>query len=153
MSRWHRHLGIYGICHDHNELLVIHKTKGPYKGMFDLPGGSINECETLRQALKREFLEETGQNILINHQIGTFDFLVDYRYKQTDVTHHIAIFVDVSIEHWTTPEIEAQLKGQAVTTNDSSGVEWIGLEEMTELNSSPLVRKAATYILDGNVPL
>lgn len=34
------HFGGYGVCYRKNKLLCIEKNAGPYKGRFDLPGGS-----------------------------------------------------------------------------------------------------------------
>lgn len=55
-------------------LLVINKNSGPYINRFDLPGGSLEDGETLSEAMKREFLEETGIEIEIIKNIGVTDF-------------------------------------------------------------------------------
>ncbi|MGE5672489.1 MAG: NUDIX domain-containing protein, partial [Mycobacterium leprae] len=33
--------GAYGVCIVDGRVLVIRKAKGPYKGLYDLPGGGI----------------------------------------------------------------------------------------------------------------
>ena len=45
---------------NNNELLVLKRKEDPFKGMWDLPGGFINEGETPEEALKREMKEELG---------------------------------------------------------------------------------------------
>lgn len=36
-----RHLGVYGILIKNDKILLIKKGNGPYKGLLDLPGGTI----------------------------------------------------------------------------------------------------------------
>jgi 8-oxo-dGTP diphosphatase len=58
------HLGAYGIIVDRNDrLLLIMKSRGPYTGLFDLPGGKIEYGEQPEDALRREILEETGLSL------------------------------------------------------------------------------------------
>lgn len=57
---WHRHLGVYGIGVRSGKMLLIRKKRDPYAGRYDLPGGTVEPDETLAEALRREFREETG---------------------------------------------------------------------------------------------
>lgn len=62
------HTGVYGIhINNNNQALLILKSRGPYKGMYDLPGGTIEQGETTEQALIREFKEEIGVDVLSYH--------------------------------------------------------------------------------------
>ena len=47
----------YGVCITNQKVLLIQE---PHTGRWELPGGGIEENETARQALIREFREETG---------------------------------------------------------------------------------------------
>ncbi|PTI33663.1 hypothetical protein BU074_13415, partial [Mammaliicoccus vitulinus] len=58
-----KHIGIYGVCFEQNKLLCIKKNAGPYRGRFDLPGGSQKNDEGLTETLQREILEETGYKL------------------------------------------------------------------------------------------
>lgn len=49
---------IYGILIEKNKVLLSKQWDG-----YDLPGGGVYIYETLEQALKREFFEETGINV------------------------------------------------------------------------------------------
>ena len=60
LERWERRIGVYGICINADGLLVIDKRLGPYRGRYDLPGGSIETGESLFEAMHRELAEETG---------------------------------------------------------------------------------------------
>lgn len=53
-------LGAYGILLRDSVILLTRKKSGPYKGLWDLPGGAIEFGETPEEALKRELLEESA---------------------------------------------------------------------------------------------
>lgn len=42
------------------QLLMVRRARDPQKGMWDLPGGFIDNNETVEQALQRELQEEVG---------------------------------------------------------------------------------------------
>ncbi len=45
---------------DGQRVLLIQRSKQPYKGLWSLPGGKVESCETFVEAIQRELLEETG---------------------------------------------------------------------------------------------
>ena len=89
----HKHLGVYGLIIKENKILLINKVTGPYDGKLDLPGGTIEYGESPEDTLKREFLEETGIEI-IDYKIYNADsVIVDWNYQGMPIkTHHIGIF-------------------------------------------------------------
>ena len=87
-----RAFGVYGICMRDDKLLVIRKNRGPYIHRFDLPGGQLEHGETLMEAMKREFVEETGFEINIVSKAGTTDFQYPCKRKEFTHVHHIAVF-------------------------------------------------------------
>lgn len=58
------HKGIYGIIRKNNQILLIRKARGPYTGLYDLPGGSPEKGETPEQTLSREIKEETNCDLV-----------------------------------------------------------------------------------------
>ncbi|MGD7023992.1 NUDIX hydrolase [Rossellomorea vietnamensis] len=140
LKKTHRAFGVYGICSEDNKLLVINKSRGPYIYRFDLPGGSLEESEGLTEAMKREFTEETGFTVEIKEQVGVQDFIFPCEWKGFTHIHHIAVFYLVEKIGGGLAEPE-QFDGQ-----DSSGAEWISMEEATPDNSSPLVLKALEWL-------
>lgn len=68
MENKNTRIGVYGLLIEDEKLLMIKKSRGPYKGKYDLPGGKIEEGESPEKALVREFKEETGLDI----EIGDF---------------------------------------------------------------------------------
>lgn len=141
MMEYHRHLGVYGICCRGDQLLVVHKTRGPYRNRYDLPGGTIEPNETIIQAIYREFQEETGLMINVEKNIGTSEFIVKYNINGKTHIQHIAIFLQVGVEAACDP---------SSVSDDTAGSEWIHLADLTADNSSPLVIAAKEYIRTGN---
>ena len=54
------------------EVLLIKRKSEPYKDSWALPGGFLEEVESLETGAKRELEEETGLEIEGLHQIGAF---------------------------------------------------------------------------------
>ena len=89
----YKHLGVYGLVIKEEEVLLIKKAVGPYKGKLDLPGGTVNFGERPNETLIREFDEETGLAIT---DYSLFDVdSVNFLYKENDksiTVHHVGIF-------------------------------------------------------------
>ncbi|MFZ3579446.1 NUDIX hydrolase [Virgibacillus sp. DJP39] len=139
-SNFHRALGVYGFLQENNKLLVINKNGGPYINRYDLPGGSLEDGESLMNAMKREFLEETGLQIEVINNIGTIDFMLPWDWKNFTHVHHIAIFYSVKKVGGKLSKPE-QFEGQ-----DSDGALWVAEDEVSIENASPLVLKAFDWI-------
>ncbi|BCC18380.1 NUDIX domain protein [Bacillus cereus] len=87
-TNFHRAFGVYGICIESNNILVIDKIKGPYRNRYDLPGGSLKDGEALLAGLHREIKEETGLNVTVVKQIGTIDFQFPSKFKEYTCTSY-----------------------------------------------------------------
>lgn len=129
------HIGIYGVIQKDNDILVIRKARGPYKGLLDLPGGRPNHGEALLDALNREIREETGIKAYKYTFFGNFSFLISY--KDLDglqkELYHIALIYNVT--HFDSKEFNS-----SITEEDANGSLWINLHDINKKNSSPLVR-------------
>lgn len=132
------HFGVYGICFKEDKLLCIKKTVGPYKGRFDLPGGSQQVGESLTETLVREVLEETGFPVLSYELPRVYDVFVREENKDVMV-HHIMVFYDFKID-FNQPQKKLPLTLDD-GNNDSDSKVWVCLDEINIANSSPLVLK------------
>jgi 8-oxo-dGTP diphosphatase len=54
------------------KVLLIRRKHEPFAGCWAIPGGFVDEGETLEEAARRELLEETGVEVDDLEQIGTF---------------------------------------------------------------------------------
>ena len=92
----YKQLGAYGILIKDDEILLIKKNSGPYHGLLDLPGGTIEMGERPIEALKREFREEVGINI-IDYELFDVDSVnFDWEYQKELINvFHVGIFYKI----------------------------------------------------------
>lgn len=53
-------IGVYGIVLDKHKILLTKKVKGPFIGLWDLPGGAVEFGENAEATLRREMREEVA---------------------------------------------------------------------------------------------
>lgn len=134
------HLGVYGILINDGKVLLIKKSRGPYKGMYDLPGGGIEFGEKIEEALRREFLEEAGIALDNISFVSNNECFSDYTNDQNEPRkmHHVGLYYKVSA---TFESIKSDPDGQ-----DSLGAEFISLSDLDKITISPIaepmIRKA-----------
>ncbi|HDR4424094.1 TPA: NUDIX hydrolase [Bacillus cereus] len=146
-TNFHRAFGVYGICVENNNILVIDKIKGPCRNRYDLPGGSLEDGESLLAGLHREIKEETGLNVTVVKQVGTIDFQFPSKFKEYTHVHHIAVFYFVE-------RCEGEFKvPKQFEEQDSIGARWIPIESITKDNSSPLVCSAVEWLTESKCSL
>ncbi|MBR1825818.1 MAG: NUDIX domain-containing protein [Alphaproteobacteria bacterium] len=125
------HFGVYGIIRQKNKILLIKKTRGPYTGMYDLPGGGQEKGETFMQTLAREIKEETDCNVVSaenerRKSVIFGDFTAASGEK--GVLLHSAVLYDVKISGNPTTDGDGR---------DSDGCVWIDTAELTAQNATP----------------
>ena len=131
----HTHFGIYGYINKGDKILVIEKARGPYKGMYDLPGGSPEEGEENEETLKRELIEELGVEPTLYIKASEQVITILYHYNDNgtpNTLRHSALLYHVS-------EFKGKVK------NDGDGEDcvkpvWISISQLTKTNSTPFLR-------------
>lgn len=124
--------GVYAVLTYKGRYILIQKSKGPFKGSWDLPGGKIDFGEMPEQTLKREVLEETGLK-LASYKLLSVEA---YTYKgKNPEYHHVGVMY------------EAEAKGikglkHGPDGNDSYGAEVFTRKEVKKLKLTPLTKKA-----------
>lgn len=140
----HFHVGVYGVLINENKILLIKKSRGAYKGMFDLPGGGIEFGEKAEEALKREFIEETGVILkdyaFISHNEYFCDYLNDT--NEPRALHHLGLYYKVSALF---DKIKTDADGQ-----DSLGAEFIDINDLDKIKISPIARPVIEKIINKN---
>ena len=109
-------------------VLLVQRGKSPARGLWAIPGGSVQLGERLQQAAEREILEEAGIVIKAGEPVFTFD-LVE-RDDQGRVRFHYLI-VDLTAEY---------VKGELRSGDDALAARWVSADELKDLPVSPLTR-------------
>ncbi len=115
-------------------ILLIKKARGPYKGMYDLPGGSPIEKELNELTLRREIEEETGLSILSYKKFTEEIITLLYAYTDNNrdyLLKHSALLYIIN-------DYEGNLKC-SFDGEDSDGAEWIQRSNIHENNATPFV--------------
>ena len=75
---------VAAILHRDGAYFATQRGYGEFEGMWEFPGGKIEEGETAEFALKREIQEELGINITIDNFLCT----IEYDYPSFHLTMH-----------------------------------------------------------------
>ena len=133
----HRHLGSYGLIIKNDEILLIKKNSGPYDGLLDLPGGTIEMGETPSDTLVRELKEEVGINVLEYELFDANSVLVDWDYDDNTLVHvhHVGIFYKVL-------DYSGEIKKENVVdevNDDSLGADFYSIKDLKREDLSSIV--------------
>ncbi|HSE99421.1 MAG: NUDIX domain-containing protein [Nitrososphaerales archaeon] len=100
-----------------NSILLVKRSKDPYKNQFALPGGFVNEGETIEEAIKREVYEETSLEV---HPI---DILGVYSDPKRDPRGHIMTVVFIVLI----------IRGNPSAGDDAKEISWIPIEKISDI--------------------
>ena len=121
---------VAGIVIRDGKVLLARHTYGNENGMLIIPGGFVEFGETPQDALKREFLEETGINIEPKRIIG----------------------VRFNMHDWYIVFEAEYISGEAVSdNNENSEVVWVDVAEAIKRDDVPeLTKTLLSHVSDNN---
>lgn len=127
------HKGIYAYIEKNEQVLLVLKNRGPYTGLYDLPGGSPKENEIDIETLDRELREETGCLLkdccFREDRTVIFDGFIDDNGQPGCLSHRGIIF---NCEVEGTPD-------NALVSSDTDGALWVKKADINESNATPFV--------------
>ncbi|GAB2505120.1 NUDIX hydrolase [Nocardia heshunensis] len=123
-----------------DEVLLIRRSDN---GNWAMPGGAHDPGESLSRTAIRETLEETGVHIRLTGIVGIF----------TDPTHliHYTSNDEVRQEFSIIYRAEA-IGGQPTTSDESTSVEWVPIDQIPSLAMDPSQRKRIDWALTEPEP-
>ncbi|WP_035243987.1 NUDIX hydrolase [Desulfonatronovibrio hydrogenovorans] len=115
------------VRHD-SGFLLVRRANAPSRGRWAVPGGKVHPGETLKQAVQREVLEETGIIVRALEPIYAFDFIE--RDQDDRILFHYVI-VDLLAEY---------VSGRIKPGSDALEALWVPEHELDKygLNSATL---------------
>jgi len=110
-------------------ILLVRRGRAPAKGLWAIPGGSMELGESLQAAAEREILEETGIKIRAGEPILTFDVIE--RDEDGRIRYHYVI-VDMIAEY---------IGGVLRPGDDAAEARWVSADALNRLDVSSRTRK------------
>ena len=136
-----QHLGAYAIVPQGERVLVIGKSRGPYTGQYDLPGGTPEPFELLADALAREVRAETGYTVGSADQVAVCDVIVPWRHHKVTHMHHMAILYRCSVSDTRVAPPKGEFR-----SNDAAGFEWVKRSALTADSASPIAMAGVRWL-------
>ena len=111
------------------EILLVKRRNNPYKGMYALPGGKVEQGEQFSDAATRELLEETGITDLQLELLGL--------YKNEDAINSVAFLGRVANDYVFTEN------------NEVEDFTWFKIDEIPQLagNHNEIVKDAVKRLV------
>jgi len=126
-------IGAYLICIENNKLAVVRDPKG-----YFLPGGGIDENESLEECVKRESLEETGYSVCVDRHICSAEaYLL-----------HPNVGYFHPIQHYYSGRL---IEKVCEPTEDDHAFEWISVGDIESKMYLEIQGRAVKYYIDNCV--
>jgi 8-oxo-dGTP diphosphatase len=127
-------VGVGAIIIEKGRVALVRRGHPPLEGKWSIPGGVLEVGETLRKAVVREALEETGLTIEPGELLGVFERVLPD--DQGRFQYHY-VLIDFLCR---------RLSGDLLAGDDADEVRWFGQGELEKLE---LARETEEVILKG----
>lgn len=127
-------LGVGALIIEGDRILLVERGGEPLKGYWSLPGGGVETGETLKQAVCREILEETGLAIEPTRIVEVFERIMLDNAGKTEY-HYVLIDYLCRV-----------VAGQLSAGSDVSRAQWVRKTQVAALHLTegtlPVIEKA-----------
>ena len=108
-------VGVGGILLNSHQVLLIKRNQPPAQGLWSIPGGKLEAGETLVEACRREFYEETNLDVEVEHIVAVVE-------RRLEGFHYVIIDFCVQLvdEHQCFP----------IAQSDVAEAKWISLADL-----------------------
>jgi len=110
--------GVSGLIVRDGRVLLVRRGKEPFKGCWSLPGGGVEPGETLRDAVRREILEETGFEVDVGGLAGYREYF--------EPLHHVVLAFNVDVTG-----------GEMCAGDDATDCEFVDPDEIFRRETTP----------------
>ena len=128
-------VGVGAFILDGGRILLAERANEPNKGIWAVPGGVVELGEAVRDAVRRETLEETGLEITVGEVAAVVDRVV--RDEHERIQYHY-VLIDF---------IARPISGTLRAGDDAASVRWVGRDEMETIDVVPAVKEIALRLL------
>lgn len=118
-------VGVGAIVMKEGRVLLVKRAAAPNKGLWAIPGGSLELGETLREGARREIREETGIEVRVKDPVYAFDYFE--RDQEGRIRFHFVI-VDLLADY---------VRGELKAADDALEARWLLPEELDALELTP----------------
>ena len=115
-------LGVAGIIIKDGKVLLIKRGKEPGYGKWSIPGGVVKLGEPLKDAVRREVLEETGLKVEPIEFVEVFERVI--RDKESKIEYHY-VLIDFFCRY---------ISGEAKSGTDALDTRWVIPEKISNYN-------------------
>lgn len=119
-------VGVGAVVIRDGRVLLVKRGSQPGKGLWAVPGGSVELGETLQAAAEREILEETGLVIRAGEPVFAFD-LIEQDAAGSLRFHYV--IVDLKAEY---------ISGEPVAADDAADARWLAPQDLDGLEIAPV---------------
>ncbi|MFB3049880.1 MAG: NUDIX hydrolase [Acidimicrobiia bacterium] len=132
MEETHPIPSVGAVMIDDGRILVVHRGRGAYAGLWAVPGGRQRRGETMQEAVRREVREETGLVVEVGDPVWIGDIIDP---------------ADPPSYHYTVVDFTAfAIGGELEAGDDASDARWVDLDEVRGLPLTPTMFELLTEL-------
>jgi ADP-ribose pyrophosphatase YjhB (NUDIX family) len=126
------------IVHHDERIVLIQRAKDPFAGYWTFPGGAVDLGEPVREAARREALEETGLAVELEGIAAVIDNVV--RDPSGQVRYHYVI----------ADYLAHPISGSLRPGTDAQDARWVSAADLDNLKVTPHAERLARQVLTGD---